>query len=500
MKWAVSPPALHSPSVTLTVFGCLAVGLLLPFAHVLAQGVTTAGIHGRISAGSGRDIEALLRVSNDATGFTVEVRASGGRFLVEGLDPGGPYTVAAHALGFAPQQRKGILLTLGELRELDFEMQPLAVRMDTVNVVAPSGSSDRAHPGGGTGTLISESVLEHLPTLNRDLYDFVRLVPQISTKISLSNPGLSAGGVNFRFNEFLINGVSERTLSGGVSNAFAGSKSIPLDAVKEYEVLLAPYDVRYGDFSGGLVNTVTKSGTNAIQGSAFAFGRNDRLARRNGPTAANPYERAQYGLSLGGPIVPNRLLFFVASELQRFTFPAAGAYVGQPENAQPPVPVGAADLDRFDAIMRGYGLTAGSAGPVENGNPLRNLFTRLDLALPSWNSRLVAWNNYNSSEDIAFSRAGRDTFSLSSFQLTSLTQSRTTAVQLHTALPRAGGGYNELLISHRSGGFDPVGAVQQPIVRVSVPSVSGASVTLNSGTSEPGQGTALRPSAFSVSD
>ena len=261
-----------------------------------------------------------------------------------------------------------------------------------------------------------------------------------------------------------------------------------------------PYDVRYGDFSGALINTVTKSGTNAIQGSAFAFARNDRLARHSGPTAATPYDRAQYGLSLGGPIVPNRLHFFVASELQRFTYPAAGPYVGQPASADRPVPVGVADLDRFDAIMRSYGLTAGSAGPVENGNPLRNLFTRLDLALPSWNSRVVVWNNYSSSGNIAFSRAARDTFSLSSFQTTSVNQTRTTAVQLHTTLSRAGGGHNELLISNRSDGFDPVPAVQQPIVRVSVPSVSGARITLNSGTPQSAQATALRPSAFSVSD
>ncbi len=475
--------------------------MVFPSTAVGAQGVTTAGIRGSVHADvSGRAAGATIRVSDSATGFVVEVRASGGRFLVPGLEPGGPYVVSARALGFAPQKSDAIFLTLGELREIRFTLQPIAARMDTIIVDAPSASLDRAHPGGGTGTLISESQLEHLPTLNRDLYDFLRLVPQISTKISLSSPAMSAAGQNFRFNEFLINGVSERTFSGGVSNAFSGSKSIPLDAVKEYEVLLAPYDVRYGNFAGALVNTVTKAGTNTIQGSAFAFARNDRLARHGGPTATTPYDRSQYGLSLGGPIVPNRLHFFVASELQRFTFPAAGPYVGEPVSADRPVPVAAADLERFDAIMRGYGLTAGSAGPVENGNPLRNLFTRLDLALPSWNSRVVVWNNYTSSTPIAFSRAARDTFSLSSFQTTSVNQTRTTAVQLHTTLSRAGGGHNELLISNRTDGFNGAPAVRQPVVRVAVPSVSGTSITLNSGTPPSAQGSGARPSAISVSD
>ena len=120
--------------------------------------------------------------------------------------------------------------------------------------------------------MISESQLDHLPTLNRDLYDFLRLVPEVSTKISLSSPAISAAGQDFRFNDFLINGVSERTLSGGVSTAFGGSTIHSARRRQEYQVLLAPYDVRYGDFSGALVNTVTKSGTNAFHGSAFVFG------------------------------------------------------------------------------------------------------------------------------------------------------------------------------------------------------------------------------------
>jgi hypothetical protein len=480
--------------------GLLAATLLpLATAAVWAQGVTTAGIRGSVSTGLRHDVDVRVRVSHGATGFSVEVRSSGGRFFVQGLEPGGPYTLTARALGFVPQRRDQIVLGLGELREIDLELTPIAARLDTV-VVARDRGAERAHPAGGTGTTISESVLEHLPTLNRDLYDFVRLVPQISTKISLANPGMSAAGVGFRFNEFLINGVSERTLSGGVSGAFAGAKSIPLDAVQEYQVLLAPYDVRYGDFAGALVNTITKSGTNTIQGSVFAFGRNDRLARRGGPAAATPYERGQYGASLGGPILPNRLHFFVASELQRFTFPAAGPYVGQPADVEQPVPVAAADLNRLDAIMRGYGLTAGSAGPVENGDPLRNLFTRVDLALPAWNSRILVWNNYSGSEDIAFSRAARDTFSLSSYQVTRVTQARTTAVHLHTALPRAGGGHNELLVSDRADSFDPVSPVQQPIVRVSVPAASGGRVTINTGTHETAQSIWLRPSAFTVQD
>jgi len=123
-----------------------------------------------------------------------------------------------------------------------------------------------------------------------------------------------------------------------VSAASNVGKSIPLDAVKEYQVLVAPYDVRYGSFAGALVNTVTRSGTNDLRGSAFAYWRNDRLTRDGIDAAPSPYDRLQAGFSLGGPIVRDRVHFFVASEFQRLSQPAAGPYVGQPAG-QLPVPV-----------------------------------------------------------------------------------------------------------------------------------------------------------------
>jgi hypothetical protein len=463
--------------------------------------VATAGVRGFVSAEQTRDVDARVEITNIGTGFSVEVRASGGRFLAQGLEPGGPYNITVRSVGFVPQRQGGVFLRLGELSEIRFVLEPVVAGLDTVTVIAQRPDAyTSSHADGGTATTISASLLERLPTLNRDVYDFVRLVPQISTKISLPNPGLSAGGMGFRFNNFLINGVSERTLGGGVSRAFAGGKSIPLDAVQEYEVLLAPYDVRYGDFTGALVNAVTKAGTNKLRGSVFAYGRNDQLSRRTAPATSTTYERVQYGFSLGGPIVQNRLHFFIAPELQRFTSPAPGPYIGQPQDAERPVPVRAVDLDRFDTIMRSYGLTAGSSGQIENGNPLRNLFTRFDLALPAWNSRLLFWNNYSGSRDVGFSRAARDTFSLSSYQVTRVSHSRASAVHLHTTLPRAGGGHNELLVSYRSDALDAIGAVQQPIVRVSVPTVSGGSITLNTGTHESAQGISLASSASTIKD
>lgn len=479
------------------------VAAMLPalVSNAIAQGVTTAGIHGTVLGSRGETIDAQVSVRHEATGYSVEARTHAGQFLVSGLEPGGPYTVTARALGFQPQLRRGVSLELGALRDVDFVLETVATRLDAVVTSADSRALGSRSAGAAA---IPATLLDRMPALNRDLFDYLRFVPEVSTKISLQSPGFSAAGAGLRSNAFLINGASERTLPGGVSPAFGGTRSLPLEAVQEYQVLLSPFDVRYGDFAGALVNAVTKAGTNSFHGSAFAYGRNDRFARKLSGDSNPAFNRLQYGASLSGPIVKDRLQFFIAPELQYYTYPAPGPYVGQAPGAGPPVPVSTADLARFDAIMRSHGLTAGSPGPVEDRMPLVNLFTRLDLALPAWASRVVAWDNYGSKSPVAFSRSRTDTFSLSSTLATSVSQAHMTAVQLHTALPRAGGGHNELLVSTRSEYGNAVGTVQQPIVRVSVPSVissiPGSQIILNSGTTGGASGGAFRSTDVTLKD
>ena len=129
-----------------------------------------------------------------------------------------------------------------------------------------------------TDTTITDSVIARSPTLNRNFTDFVALSPQISTK----GPGNSGGGQNNRFNGIQIDGSVANDLFGlsstGQPGGQAGAKQIPLEAVKEYQVLLSPFDIRQGNFTGALINAVTKSGTNEFHGSAFG------VTRRNGCT------------------------------------------------------------------------------------------------------------------------------------------------------------------------------------------------------------------------
>lgn len=490
--------ALRSAVVT----SALAVaGSLLPLgSDLLAQGVTTATIRGTVRAADDTGADGTrVEVLNTATGFVVVSEVRYGRFLVQGLEVGGPYSITVDRFGFTPQKRERIFLRLGEPLELAFVLQPGPIPMDTLRVItAPTSFPRIAH--GGPATTISDSLVHNLPSLNRNFYDFVQLEPRVSTKVGFQRTGVSGGGANFRFNNFLINGAGERFVNGNVSPALNIGKSIPIDAVKEYQVLVAPYDVRYGDFAGALVNTVTKSGTNELQGSAFAYWRNDRLARSGDLAPSTPYDRLQYGFSLGGPIVRDRVHFFVAPEFQRFTSPAPGPYVGQPSTAMPPVPVSEADLARLDEIMQGHGLRSGSGGPVETATPLQNFFARFDATIPRWNSRAIGFMSYARREDEQFSRSARDTFSLSTYKWEQVGGLRLTSLQLHTDLSRTGGGHNELLISHTSDWVDFPPDVRQPLVRVLVPGTSSSLVTLNAGTAEQAQGRFGRAWSIHIKD
>ena len=476
-------------------------GAALSFAATLGitpaaagQGVTTVGIRGTVRAESGASLDgAQVRVANTATGSASTAQVRHGRFLVQGLETGGPYVVEVRQIGYQPQSSRPLLLTLGEPLDLKFVMRPVSSVLDTV-VVADA----RVLGSGGTATLIPGSLVQRLPTLNRNFYDFVVLAPQVSTKVGFQRTGISAAGANLRFNNYLINGATERLVNGSVSAGANAGKSIPLDAVKEYQVLVAPYDVRYGDFAGAVINTVTQSGTNELHGSLYTYWRNDRLARRGELAPSSAYEQVQYGFSLGGPLVRDRVHFFIAPELQHLTSPAPGVYLGQPATRTPAMPVRESDLTRLADILRDHGLTPGSAGAVEVSNPLRNIFARVDAAMPAWRSRVIAFVSSASSENEEFSRVASDTFPLSSYSAGAATGIRLASLQLHTDLPGASGAHNELIVSHIADRQDQLTAVRQPLVHVLVPGIAGNLMTVAAGTPEQAQGRYGRSRSLSL--
>src|SRR5688500_3290644 len=319
-----------------------------------SQGISTAGINGVVRSERGESIDgAHVVIRNTATGYWQETTTRGGSFYARGLEVGGPYRITVRAIGFAPAAQDSVFLRLGEPASLQLVLVPAAQSLERVTVAAETSRLRSAQTG--PSTTISGPMLHRLPSLNRDMYDFVRLVPQVSSRLN----GVS-GGTNFRLNGYLIDGVSDRQIgSNSVMGGARGGKSMPIDALKEYQVLLSPYAARYGDFAGLLVNAVTKNGTNTLEGSAFGYMRNDQLARSGGFLAGSGYERWQYGFSLGGPIVRDRVHFFIAPEFQEHAEPALGPYLGQGSDSPAPVPVSPESVDRFVSLLRERGLEPG---------------------------------------------------------------------------------------------------------------------------------------------
>ena len=246
-----------------------------------AQGITTGAIGGLVTDTSGTGLSAVtIQVRNLATGYVVgSTTRENGRYLVPGLEAGGPYTVTVRRIGFAPQTRENVFVSLTQTTKTDFQLTVQATQLSGVAVVATT--SDFSSTRTGVSTTVSDSTISRIPTLNRDFTDLVKLSPHVSSPVSGQGP--SAAVAYNRFNNYTIDGANQNDRfnlgsSGGVPGGAVGGRLISIDAVKEFQVLLTPADVRYGNFAGMLVNAVTKSGTNKLTGGATYAYRDPNMA------------------------------------------------------------------------------------------------------------------------------------------------------------------------------------------------------------------------------
>ena len=410
-----------------------------------AQGSTTGGVTGTVTTPDGKAVEqAQIQVSNTATGFRAGVVTNAaGRYTVAGLQPGNTYTVVARRIGYAPQTRSNVVITLGQATRLDFELTQQATNLAAVHVVgATSPVITPTHMGAVTQ--VTDSAIIRLPSLNRNFTDLVALTPQIST--TLSNGGLSGGGTNNHYNNVQIDGSTEMDIFGlgatGQPGGQANGKSIGLESVKEYQVMLSPYDVRLGNFSGALINAVTKSGTNEFHGAVVGNTRNQQFSRSE-PYIAK-YQQSQYGISLGGPILKDKAFFFINPEFQQRQTPASGPYLTSAGACAGGTNclLTQSQVDTFTHVLaNNYGYGPGDIGSplaVNNNNPLKNFFGRLDFNLP-WNTQLVVHDNWGSAQNDIFSRSNTG-FSLSQNGYKFLSDKQAPAMQIRTLLPS--GAYN----------------------------------------------------------
>ncbi|MGH7650793.1 MAG: carboxypeptidase regulatory-like domain-containing protein [Gemmatimonadaceae bacterium] len=480
--------------------GVAALSLFLA-ASASAQGVTTGAISGTVTNEQGQGVEAAqVQVLNNSTGARAgTVTRSDGRYYVQGLEVGGPYTISVRRIGFTQKDTTGIYVSLGQNSRIDLGIATQAAQLAAVSVTGVATSViNPAHEG--VSTTVTDSAIARLPTLNRNFTDFVALTPQISTK----GPGNSGGGQNNRFNGIQIDGSVANDLFGlgstGQPGGQAGAKQISLEAVKEYQVLLSPFDVRQGNFTGALVNAVTKTGSNELHGTATYANRSEKLERNVDYLRKAPFTVKQEGFWVGGPIIKDRLLFSVAPEWQQQSAPSSGPYIGQPAGLSPKPPATQAGVDSLVQILTNqYGFAdPGNGGLVKNENPLANFFGRLDLINLPASSRLVARYNYvNAQQDIFSRSSSRLNLSNNGYNFRSTTNSYLT--QLFSSMDN--GTNNEFLLGLTRIRDARITPIQAPFVVISrTTSQAGGTGQMSAGTENSSQGNQLDQDIFEITD
>lgn len=302
--------------------------ILLP--GLVAAQVTTSSIGGKITSTGNTAIDgAIIKAVHQPTGTVFNtVSQKDGAFTLPNMKVGGPYTITISYVGFKTQELSDIYLQLGE----PLNLTPVLIENSNQlnNVTVTSGrNSIISSQRQGPSMQISQQQLQALPTISRNINDFVRLLPQAQSRYNAdgTTAGLSIGGQSNRYNQFSIDGVNTSDMFGlaasGTNGGQAGINPIPFDAISQVQVILAPYDVTQGGFTGGGFNAVTKSGTNEFHGSAFGLNQNAGLVGKSTMDRSKygKFYDWNYGATIGGPIIKNKLFFFAAYEGERRSTP-----------------------------------------------------------------------------------------------------------------------------------------------------------------------------------
>jgi outer membrane receptor protein involved in Fe transport len=366
----------------LRVIAALLIGLAAP----LGAQVTGSTLAGHVTTATGAPIaNATVAATYIPTGARYgAVSADDGRYVIANARSGGPYAIVVRRIGYTQETREEVYLTLGNTTRVDFKMTEAATTLSAMNVTADLDRTiDRSRTGPSTS--IGRSMLETMPTLGRSLQDATRLTPQGNAN--------SFAGTNFRYNNITIDGAANNDVfsfspsQGGISGvgpsgtpgAGARTQPISLDAIEEVQVTLAPFDVKLGNFTGGSINAVTRSGTNEMTGSFYSYGRNQVLTGRSADDARakiEKYSDYQLGGRIGGALKANKAFFFVNVDIAHRDEPLGFA----PGDAGTVIDAGTAKAIS-DTLKRRYNYDAGSIGAFTNNTESKKIFGRLDFNL-----------------------------------------------------------------------------------------------------------------------
>ena len=308
----------------------LAVVALFCTAIAFSQGVTTSAISGQVTDDNGEPLGGASVVAvHVPTGSTYGAATDfDGYYRISGMRAGGPFKITFSYLGFNEDVRENIFLTLGRTSQFNVTLSESATALQEV-VVSATGTGIFGGSKTGTETTISQREVATIPAASRSIADFVRLTPQAQVTEGNDGFSISLAGQNNRYNAIYIDGAVNNDVFGlagsGTNGGQTGVNPLSVDAIETFQINIAPFDVRQSGFSGGSINAISRSGSNNWEGSAYSFVRNESLAGKTPPSLVGDGEEREklaefsaltYGVRVGGPIIKDKLFFFVNYERQ----------------------------------------------------------------------------------------------------------------------------------------------------------------------------------------
>jgi hypothetical protein len=433
----------------------------LGITRVSAQGVSGAALAGRITADRQPVLDARVTLTDQSTGTSFAViTGPSGHYAFETLLPGS-YRLQVVAIGFERSSDRTVTLAVGQRLALDIPLGASAYELPDLSV---EGARIGGSASGGPSVVVSQATIERLPLLDRDL---ARLLDANPYALPGRTGGFAISGQGSRFNAVRVDGGIANDPFGlspaGTPGSTAGGRAISLEAVREFQVAVAPFDVRLGDFSGGLINLVTRSGTNQFEGSVFGEVQRPGLVGHD--TAGAPvstFRLDQIGARVGGPIVRDRLHFLAVVDLESRRTPFAGPAGSDPRG------VSAATAERIRrAVIDNFGFDPGGTEAPVLRQPDRNWFGKLTWQPGRRHVVELSHNRVNAELDdlgrTNINQADRDGWQLSSSG--SRVQSRAAATRLR-AVSTLPWGSNELLLGHQVLDDDAVLARKVPLYLV----------------------------------
>ena len=305
-------------------------------AKLMGQGLTSASMNGTVLDNTGNPLPGANVVAIHTPSGTKYGSATDfdGLFRISNMRVGGPYTITISYIGFDDSVKQNITLQLGQTYRLDIEMRESSFNLDEVVITAQGGGIFDGNKTGSETTIDSEQI-NNLPTTSRSIADFVRITPQATISEGSDGFSINIAGQNNRFNTIFVDGAVNNDQFGlagsGTNGGQTGASPFSMDAIEQFNVAVAPFDVKLSGFTGGAINAITKSGSNTFKGTVYGFLRNEKLAGKT-PLELVPegesrkkldkFSSKTYGISLGGPIVKDKLFFFVNYEKEKNESPA----------------------------------------------------------------------------------------------------------------------------------------------------------------------------------